>query len=78
MIAGIAKLICVPLMPDTATPRTLPAASRTGPPELPGFMPPLTWMLSSVFIGVLRKLEIDDSLIVMFRPSCEPNGKPKT
>src|SRR5208282_4469085 len=75
---GIAKLICVLTIPATATPTTLPWASTTGPPEFPGFMPPLTWTRSRIPCAFLRRLETADVLTVMFLPSDSPKGKPQT
>jgi hypothetical protein len=75
---GMAKLICVPTMPATATPSTSPLALTTGPPELPGLMPPLTWMRSSRPSGSLRMLLTVVLLIVMSLPISVLNGKPAT
>ncbi len=56
-------------MPATETPTTTPRASVTGPPELPGCMPPLTCTWLSKPEASRRSEDTDDSLTVMFLPS---------
>ncbi len=65
----MAKLTCVPRMMATDTPMTTPRASVTGPPELPGLMPPLTCTWFNVPESSRRSDDTDDSLTVMFLPS---------
>ena len=75
---GIAKLIWVRPSIETATPTTRPLTSTTGPPELPGFIPPLTWTRCKAPALSRRRLETDEVLTVIALPSVEPNGNPKT
>src|SRR6266851_1751083 len=58
---GMAKSMLVPRILATETPTTSPLALTTGPPELPGSMPPLICTRSSVPNLSFFKLETEDS-----------------
>ena len=61
-------------MIETATPTTCPFMETTGPPELPGFIPPLTCTRCKTPALLRLRLETDDVLTVIALPSDVPNG----